>query len=109
MARYLIDNQLPRALAVHLAAKGHEVMHVRDRGLGQASDETIVTIAKAESLVVISKDEDFVLLSDLHGAPQIVWVRIGNCRNVELLAAFDRCWGTLVEAIASGQRITLVC
>jgi predicted nuclease of predicted toxin-antitoxin system len=107
--RLLIDNQLPLSLARYLATKGFEVQHVRDLGLGDASDAVIAALARAERWVVVSKDEDFVQLSDLYGTPQVVWVRLGNCRNHALLAAFDRCASTLRAAIASGQRVILVC
>ncbi len=105
MPRFLIDNQLPLALARHLASRGIDALHVRDRGLGQASDEMIAALAIAESLVIISKDEDFVLLSDLRGSPQIVWVRIGNCRNTALIEAFDRCLPSILASVALGQRV----
>jgi hypothetical protein len=35
----------------------------------------------------------------------MIWVRLGNCRNAALLAAFDRTREALLEAIASGQRV----
>ena len=105
MPRFLIDNQLPLTLARHLASQGIDAIHVRDRGLGQASDDVIAALAVAESLVIISKDEDFVLLSDLRGAPQIVWVRMGNCRNMDLIEAFDRCMPNILASVALGQRI----
>jgi predicted nuclease of predicted toxin-antitoxin system len=39
--RFLVDNQLPRALATHLAQLGHEATHVLDPGLDEADDRLI--------------------------------------------------------------------
>ena len=103
-----MDNQLPLALARYLAARGLAVEHVRDLGMGSASDVDIADHARRQDLVVISKDEDFVILSNLHGSPRVIWIRLGNCRNAALLESMDRCLPRLLECIASGQRITHV-
>jgi predicted nuclease of predicted toxin-antitoxin system len=51
-------------------------------------------------------DEDFVLLACRPGETgSLVWVRLGNCRNQSLIAAFDRVHDKLAEALASGQRV----
>jgi predicted nuclease of predicted toxin-antitoxin system len=57
--RFLVDAQLPPALARWLAAAGREAEHVADVGLGDASDHTIWDYALAAGEVIISKDEDF--------------------------------------------------
>ena len=55
---------------------------------------------------MVSKDEDFVFLANRPGdTGRLRWVRLGNCRNVPLLAAFDRTRDAIIGAILSGQRI----
>jgi len=39
--KFLVDNQLPAALARFLAAKGHESLHVLDLGLATADDRQV--------------------------------------------------------------------
>lgn len=39
--RFLIDEQLPTALARWIVSQGHDAQHVFDVGLGGASDVTI--------------------------------------------------------------------
>jgi predicted nuclease of predicted toxin-antitoxin system len=39
--RFLVDAQLPRALARYLASAEHQAEHVYDIGMGEASDSTI--------------------------------------------------------------------
>ena len=74
--------------------------------LDEADDATVWAYAVACNRVVVSKDEDFVhLCSRPRDTGKLVWVRLGNCRNVPLLAAVDRVHDALVNALLSGQRI----
>jgi predicted nuclease of predicted toxin-antitoxin system len=59
--RFLVDAQLPPALARWLAAKGHEAEHVADRGMQAASDMAIWDKALATSATIVTKDR--ILLS----------------------------------------------
>jgi len=103
---YLIDNQLPIGLVGHLQAHGLDVVHVSNCGLEQASDQEIWNYAKAHNCVIISKDEDFFHLSgnDL-SSPPFVWIRLGNCRNQVLFAAFDGILSHLLETINAGAKV----
>ncbi len=104
--RLLIDNQLPLALAVHLRGWGLDCVHVLELGLGQATDIDIWNRALADARIVVSKDEDFLVLASRPGdLGRMIWVRIGNCRNPALLAAFDRAKDPLLQAMPDGQRI----
>jgi len=60
--KFLIDNQLPAALARFLAARGTDCMHVLDMELGESTDAAIWEYASRNECVVISKDEDFLYL-----------------------------------------------
>jgi len=95
---YLIDNQLPVGLSDHLRKHGLDTLHVSQCGLEQGRDQEIWDYAKVNNCVIVSKDEDFVYLSgnDSSGPP-FVWVRLGNCRNAVLFAAFD--------AISDGAKV----
>ena len=103
----LVDNQLPVALARYLGASGWECVHVRDVGLEEASDQIIWEYAKARSLTIISKDEDFEALANRQGSipPQVVWVRLGNCRKRALLDAFSRILSSLKELLGTGDAV----
>jgi predicted nuclease of predicted toxin-antitoxin system len=88
--KLLVDNQLPPALARHIDACGTTCIHVRDVGLARALDKTIWDYASSHDMVIVSKDRDFRDMAILRGSPpQVIWVRVANCRRIDLIAAFD--------------------
>jgi hypothetical protein len=61
--KFLVDAQLPPALARWLGERGgHEVEHVADLGMIGVSDAAIAEHAQAAGAVLVSKDEDFLVL-----------------------------------------------
>jgi len=104
--KFLIDNQLPVALAQYLRKRGFGCVHVLDIELEEAADVEICRYAESEEYVIVSKDEDFVYHAKRPGAQlQVVWVRLGNCRTPALLAAFDAAWAQIESCLAGGDRI----
>jgi len=104
--RFLVDNQLPRSLALHLRQGGHEAVHVLDLNLDAASDICIWEYAAAHAQAIVTKDEDF---SDLvlvrPESVVVVWIRLGNCRTRELLAAFDAAIPDILDRAGSGRTL----
>jgi predicted nuclease of predicted toxin-antitoxin system len=100
---FLIDAQLPPALARWIATQGHQANHVFEVGLQAADDGPIWEFARKETAVIVSKDEDFVdrwLLSD-RPVP-LVWIRKGNCSNRALLAWLEPLVARRFEAVGAG-------
>lgn len=107
--RFLVDAQLPPALARHLVTLGHEASHVADAGLLASRDRDIWRYAEANGAVLITKDEDFVTLRALNPrGPAIVWVRVGNATKRNLIARFVAALPAIVAAIARGETIVQV-
>lgn len=105
--RFLIDAQLPPALARLLSERGHVAEHVNDIGLGGASDQHLWGYAIEHDAVLVTKDEDFsdmLLLRD-GGSPVVVWVRVGNTRCQALLEWFELRIDRIVELAAAGNRL----
>ncbi len=106
MSRFLVDAQLPPALAGWFVQRGHHAEHVMELGLAGASDKTIWQRAQETRASIITKDEDFFLRSTLApSSPTIVWVRLGNCRNAALFAAFEKALPSIELAVAADERI----
>ena len=104
--KFLVDNQLPIALARWLAARGADAVHVLDIGFDATPDSDIWARAIRESRIVVSKDEDFLHLANRLGdVGSLLWVRVGNCRTKALMARFEAEWSAIEQAFASEQRI----
>jgi len=57
--RFLVDAQLPPALARWLASKGHHAEQVADHQVAAASDALVWHFAVEWDLVIVTKDADF--------------------------------------------------
>jgi len=107
--RFLVDNQLPAALARWLAKQGADAVHVLDLGLGAVSDTEIWSHGITEARIVVSKDEDFFDLANrLSDKGQLLWVRMGNCRTATLLGRFESAWPGIQESFEAGHRIVML-
>jgi predicted nuclease of predicted toxin-antitoxin system len=58
--RFLVDAQLPPALARWIAAQGHVAEHVASALAPTEPDAAIVHYAIANGAVIITKDSDFL-------------------------------------------------
>lgn len=104
--KFLVDNQLPAALARFLSDTGTECQHVLDVGLAQTSDAEIWRYAAEGEFVLISKDEDFFHRAARPDAPvQLVWIRLGNCRKQHLLETIAARWTRVCACLEAGERI----
>jgi predicted nuclease of predicted toxin-antitoxin system len=58
-------------------------------------------------LAIITKDEDFQALANRQGyiPPQVVWIRLGNCRKVVLLDAFSKILPALRDRLDAGDAV----
>jgi predicted nuclease of predicted toxin-antitoxin system len=107
--RFLIDAQLPPALAKALRDAGHAAEHVEDVGLRHAKDTAIWDYARQHGTVLITKDEDFVeRYRRLEGSPALLWLRLGNASRQKLLAWFMPLLPQLVQRLESGDKFVEV-
>ena len=89
--RFIVDAQLPPALARQLASAGEDAVHVLDVGLLDADDAEIWAFALDQNRAIITKDEDFQIRASVSAiAPPILWVRFGNSSKQQVLDVFNR-------------------
>jgi predicted nuclease of predicted toxin-antitoxin system len=104
--KFLIDAQLPPALARWIASHGHEATHVFDLTMQTATDAAVWAHAAQDDRILITKDEDFVdrwLLSD---APiGLLWIRKGNCSNEALMTWLEPLWLETIRRLEQGERL----
>lgn len=104
--RFLVDAQLPPALAAALKEHGHTAEHVTDIGPGDAPDRELWNYALEHDAVIVTKDEDFANMFAMGGeAPAVVWVRLPNTRKAALLAWFVPLIDQIVALVESGQKL----
>lgn len=57
--RFFLDANMPRRCQGVLLARGHEVEHARDIGMGMEPDAKIAEHAKTSNSVLVTRDLDF--------------------------------------------------
>ena len=104
--KFLVDANLPPALAQWLASEGHEAQHVANLGMQASADRDIWQHARDSGACIVTKDEDFALLQALdRTGPPVVWIRIGNAVRRVLLERLPKLWPAVVSAIDRGEKI----
>jgi predicted nuclease of predicted toxin-antitoxin system len=109
--RFVVDAQLPPALARFLKDQGHTAEHVLYLGLNEAEDSAIWDYALRHDAVVITKDEDFSIRiamqkkGPVEPSPAIVWLRVGNTSNRALLDWFAPLLPDIERALLAGERL----
>ena len=109
--RFIVDAQLPRALAVHLVASGHDAIHVKQLPkAGDTSDAEVAAFADQEIRIVVTKDADFQDSHLLRGTPkQLLRVATGNIRNADLIALITRLLPALETAFNEAETLSSTC
>ena len=104
--RFLIDAQLPIALAYWLNEHGHAAEHVVDCGLGGADGCRIWEHAVSTGAVIVSKDEDFRSRRTRNTeGPAVVWIRLGNASRRETLRWFVSVFPDVIVALGRGDTL----
>lgn len=104
--KFIIDAQLPPALAQHLVRLGHEAKHVVDVGLLGADDQSLRQYAAKHHWAIITKDEDFTSsLFWQKNHPAVVWLRVGNCSNQALFHWFLPMLPKIVLRLQEGEKL----
>ena len=105
--KFLIDAQLPPALARLIISLGHEALHVEEAGILLSTDQAIWNYAVANTQTIITKDEDFknmLLLASTEKTP-VVWIRIGNCSNAALAQWFQPLFPQILTHLQHGEML----
>jgi predicted nuclease of predicted toxin-antitoxin system len=87
--RFLVDAQLPPALARWLVAKSFDAEHVGDCGLATASDAEIWDYALRSGSIILTKDDDLDQAAQYSDARSSYMVRERSTRRPRRACA----WG----------------
>lgn len=109
MTAFLIDQQLPHALARHLVKLGHDATHVKEYAGGTTMDDVEISrIADTEGRVVVTKDDDFRVSHLLKRRPaRLLHVTCGNIATSDLLGLVDQHYPELIAALVAYNYLEL--
>jgi predicted nuclease of predicted toxin-antitoxin system len=110
MLNFLIDTQLPPALARFLIAKGYDAIHTTEYPAGHLlQDSEIIRLAIENHRIIITKDNDFLDNFLLRGSPpDVLLLEVGNIRNADLLMFFEHNMQVIEEAFNSGTHLVIL-
>jgi predicted nuclease of predicted toxin-antitoxin system len=103
--RFLVDTNLPPALARWLAIKGHEADHAALVMGPQADDRAIWARAVETNAIVVTKDSDYVDLAAQAGGARVVWVRCGNLKLAAFKDWFEARSQAMDQLLAMGEAV----
>lgn len=103
--KWLVDAQLPLALAVAIRMTGRDVIHTLDLPQANATkDHRINDLLTEEDRVLITKDRDFKASHITQGIPErLVFITTGNIRNAQLVPLFVRNMPRIEAAFTNGN------
>ena len=100
--RFVVDAQLPPALAGWLRERGHEAEHVAEIGMLAATDAEIARQCEDGAAILITKDEDFTVLR-LRDRFGLLWLRCGNTTKQALFEWLEPRWDEVERLLAEGE------
>ena len=109
MTSFLVDQQLPKALATFLSERGHDARHIKEYDGGPTMpDPDIARLADFEDRFVVTKDDDF-RITHLLGKPpaRLLQVTCGNISTRDLLVLFDQQWSALDAVLAAYEYVEI--
>ncbi len=101
--KFLIDAQLPKALAIFLNNQGYHSIHTLDLpSKNKTSDSEIIELSLKENLIVISKDSDFYNSFLQKGEPyKLIYLKVGNMSTTEISSLFANNLSVIVNQITA--------
>lgn len=102
--KFIVDAQLPLALAAFLRGRGFDVVHTSELSNGNnTTDAEINYLSISEKRVVITKDGDFYDSYSLTKEPyKLLHIRTGNISNSKLIDIFEKNIDTILHEL--GER-----
>jgi predicted nuclease of predicted toxin-antitoxin system len=104
--RFLVDAQLPPALARWFGDHGISATAVRDAGFRDSDDGSIWNFVVSGEWTLVTKDEDFVeRCIGNPSAPPVVWLRVGNCTNHVLFDWLTPLLPEIKKRLVDGEKL----
>ena len=95
--KFLADMGISLRTVEWLLQLGHDVVHLRDRGLQKLPDDEILDLARLEQRIILTIDLDFaqLLAVSKQALPSVILFRLGNENydeiNQRLIEVLNNC------------------
>jgi len=99
VVRFIVDTQLPPALAKFFRQRGYGATHAVNYPAGALlQDDEIIVIAQQEKRIVVTKDSDFFDFFMLNNyPPAVLLLQLGNIKNSDLFEFMDNNLDTIIQ------------
>lgn len=108
--KFIVDTQLPPALANRLTKIGHNSTHTSFYTQGVLfSDLRITQVAIEEDRIIVTKDSDFLERFLVKGSPpEVLLLQVGNTSNRELLELMEQSLGEITRRFNDGSALVIL-
>lgn len=107
--KFVVDAQLPFALAALLRERGFDAIHTKELPNGNdTTDADINILSITENRVVVSKDGDFYERFTAKKEPyKLLHVKTGNISNARLVELFEKNLSAIVSELSENDVVTV--
>ncbi len=107
--RFLLDMNLPPAMADWLRSSGHDAVHIREIGLAHLPDREVFTRAAEDGRIVVTFDLDFGEIAGLERATGsgVVLLRLRLGRQHYLRQRLQAAVAQATEALQAGAIVVV--
>ena len=104
MTRFLIDENLPKALGDVIGDASTHASEIAP----QASDTLLWKYARERDWIILTRDTDFFDRLLLFGSPpKIIWVRLGNLKKTDLVQVIRSRWKAILDLIETSDLVEI--
>jgi predicted nuclease of predicted toxin-antitoxin system len=100
--RFLLDMNLPPAMADWLRTEGHDAVHVLEAGCGGSSDHEIFERASAEDRILVTFDLDFGEIAGQQRGAAVILLRLRSAGQPYLRARLGAALAAPGEPLVAG-------
>lgn len=107
--KLLLDQGLPRSVAIMLRELDMDVSHVGEMGLATAEDETILDKARQDEYIIVTLDADFHALLALSNSisPSVIRIRIEGLKAEDISKLLQKILQDCYDDLAHGAMVTV--
>lgn len=107
--KLLFDNNLSVILPDIMKPDFPGSLHVYHLQLNNLPDKVIWQYAGDNNFSIVTKDKDFYHLANTLGhPPKIIWLTVGNCRNIEVINIITQNKGEILYSLKSENGILIL-